>query len=267
MKKIGCIGIGNMGGALLSAICTALPNEDIQVCDTNPTKVAYYTQKYHCHNVSAAHLAADADYILLGVKPQGMKALLESLASAFLSRAEKPTLISMAAGITMEQVRNWSGTLCPVIRIMPNIAVSAGEGMLIYDHTPDVSAETLADFRTMFSTAGKLLPLAENRIDAASAISGCGPAFVCLFAEALADGGVACGLSRNDAYTLVMQTLLGTAKLLAESDKHPGAWKDAITSPAGTTIAGIRTLEQNGFRSAAMEAVIASYMRTLDLQK
>ena len=173
----------------------------------------------------------------------------------------------MAAGVAMEKIRTLAGCDCPVIRLMPNVAASVGEAMILYDHTEDATEEAVADFQTMFCKAGVLLPLAESKIDAGSAISGCGPAFVCLFIEAMADGGVACGLPRATAVELAVQTVIGTGRLLAETGTHPGAMKDAVTSPAGTTIAGVRTLEEKGFRAAAMDAVIAAYERTLGLSK
>ena len=173
----------------------------------------------------------------------------------------------MAAGVAMEKIRTLAGCDCPVIRLMPNVAASVGEAMILYDHTADVPADAVADFQVMFAYAGVLLPLAESKIDAGSAISGCGPAYVCLFIEAMADGGVACGLPRATAMELAIQTVIGTGRLLAETGTHPGAMKDAVTSPAGTTIAGVRTLEEKGFRAAVMDAVIAAYERTLGLAK
>lgn len=264
MKKIGCIGIGNMGGALLTAICKTVAGCDILICDADIEKVTAFTDKYGCQGVTAAEIADAADYIILGVKPQGLLAALSPILTA---RTEKPVLISMAAGVAMEKIRALAGCNCPVIRLMPNVAASVGEAMILYDHTSDVPEEAVADFRTMFTHAGVLLPLAESKIDAGSAISGCGPAFVCLFIEAMADGGVACGLPRATAMELAIQTVIGTGRLLAETGTHPGAMKDAVTSPAGTTIAGVRTLEENGFRAAAMDAVIAAYERTLGLAK
>lgn len=267
MKKLGCIGIGNMGGALLTAICKTVAGCDILICDTDIEKVTSFTDKYGCQGVTAAEIADGADYILLGVKPQGLPGLLASLSPILAARTEKPVLISMAAGVAMEKIRTLVGCACPVIRLMPNVAASVGEAMILYDHTEDAPEEAVADFQAMFRHAGVLLPLAEDKIDAASAISGCGPAYVCLFIEAMADGGVACGLPRATAMELAIQTVIGTGRLLAETGTHPGALKDAVTSPAGTTIAGVRTLEEKGFRAAAMDAVIAAYERTLGLSK
>ena len=267
MKKIGCIGIGNMGGALLTAICKTVSGADILICDADIEKVTSFTDKYGCQGVTAAEIADAADYILLGVKPQGLPGLLASLSPILTARTEKPVLISMAAGVAMEKIRTLAGCDCPVIRLMPNVAASVGEAMILYDHTADVPADAVADFQVMFAYAGVLLPLAESKIDAGSAISGCGPAYVCLFIEAMADGGVACGLPRATAMELAIQTVIGTGRLLAETGTHPGAMKDAVTSPAGTTIAGVRTLEEKGFRAAVMDAVIAAYERTLGLAK
>ena len=139
--------------------------------------------------------------------------------------------------------------------------------MLLYTANDAVTNDEIDAFLHALSKAGKLDEIAEDKIDAASALSGCGPAFVYLFAEALADGAVECGLARDKANLYAAQTLLGAATLLLESGKHPGELKDAVCSPGGTTIAGVHALEQNSFRSAAMSAVTAAYEKTLKLKK
>lgn len=131
----------------------------------------------------------------------------------------------------------------------------------------DAEQGDLDSFAALMAPAGLVDPLDEKLIDAASAISGCGPAYVYLFLEALADGGVACGLPRDKALAYAAQTVEGAARMVLESGKHPGALKDAVCSPAGSTIQGVRALEANGFRSAALEAVIAAYDKTLELGK
>jgi pyrroline-5-carboxylate reductase len=173
----------------------------------------------------------------------------------------------MAAGVAMADIRGMVGADYPIIRIMPNTPVAVGQGMVLYDHTENVSEEALAAFRDFMGFAGRLDPLPEKLIDAGSAVSGCGPAFACLFMEALADGGVACGLPRAKAMEYAAQMLLGTAALALESGQHPGQLKDAVCSPGGSTIAGVRALEQGGFRAAAMNAVEEAYYRTLELGK
>ncbi len=267
MKKIGCIGIGNMGGALLEAICKTEYESETLICDFNTERVNSFTDKYKCKSSSLHEIAVNADYIVLGVKPQNLAELLSSLSSDLSERDTKPVLISMAAGVTTDTILSLTDCDCPIIRIMPNVAASVGEAVILYDHTKNVSENSLDDFRSIFTYAGKLLPIKEEKIDAASAVSGCGPAFVSMFIEALADGGVSCGLPRSTAMELAIQTVIGTGILLADTKMHPGVLKDAVTSPAGTTIAGVRVLENNGFRSAVMEAVIAAKERASGLNK
>ena len=267
MKTIGCIGIGNMGGALLEAICKTEYESNTLICDFNTERVNSFTSKYKCKSASKIEIADNVDYIILGVKPQNLSELLSSLSSNIFSRYVKPVLISMAAGVTTEKILSVIKCDCPVIRIMPNVAASVGEAAILYDYTSNVTEDMLNDFRSMFEFAGKLLHIKEDKIDAASAISGCGPAFVSMFIEALADGGVSCGLPRSTAMELAIQTIIGTGVLLSDTKMHPGVLKDAVTSPAGTTIAGVRALENSGFRAAVMEAVIAAYERASGLNK
>ena len=139
--------------------------------------------------------------------------------------------------------------------------------MTLYAVTPDVSAPQLEGFLQMMAQSGKLCALPESLIDSGCAVSGCGPAFAYLFIEALADGGVECGLPRAQALDYAAQTVLGAARMVLETGRHPGALKDAVCSPGGTTIAGVHALEAGGFRSLAMDAVTAAYDRTLELKK
>ncbi|MBQ3592423.1 MAG: pyrroline-5-carboxylate reductase, partial [Clostridia bacterium] len=142
-----------------------------------------------------------------------------------------------------------------------------GQGMIMYTGAEDVTEEELTLFTELLAPAGMLDRLPENLIDAGTAVSGCGPAFLCLLLEAMADGGVACGLPRQKAIAYAAQTMLGTAQTLLETGKHPGVFKDEVTSPGGSTIAGVRAMEQEGVRAAMMDAVIAAYERNLELGK
>lgn len=253
-----------MGGALARAVLKVLPGEAVLLCDATPGKTDALCA-LGAKSVSLETLAAQADYVVLGVKPQGLEGLFQSL-GGLLARREKPVvLISMAAGTSISKIRTLAGKDYPVIRIMPNTPAAVGEGMILYTVGAGVEDGAVGDFRTAFSKAGRLDEIPEDKIDAASAVSGCGPAFACLFAEALADGGVECGLPRDKASLYAAQMLLGTAKLLLESGKHPGALKDAVCSPGGTTIAGVRALEENAFRGGVMDAVVAAYQKTLKL--
>jgi len=173
----------------------------------------------------------------------------------------------MAAGLSMAEIRRLAGGDYPVIRIMPNMPVAVGEGMILYDRTENVTDEMLQTFLQDMQAAGLFDALPESLIDAGSAVSGCGPAFAFLMMEALADGGVRCGLPRQKAQMYAAQMLKGSAAQLLESGLHPGQLKDAVCSPGGTTIAGVEAMERGGFRAAAMDAVTAAYERTKELAK
>ena len=265
--KFGFIGCGNMGGALAQAVAKSVNPFEIALCDANIEKAAALAESLGCGVALLEQVAQDAQYIFLGVKPQGFEGLFEEISSILKARKDCFVLITMAAGISVAAVEKMCGGKVPVIRIMPNTPVSVGEGMILYTANDAVTETEIETFLHALSKAGKLDEIAEDKIDAASALSGCGPAFVYLFAEAMADGAVECGLARDKANLYAAQTLLGAATLLLESGKHPGELKDAVCSPGGTTIAGVHALEQNSFRHAAMSAVTEAYEKTLKLKK
>ncbi|MBQ9785171.1 MAG: pyrroline-5-carboxylate reductase [Clostridia bacterium] len=266
-KQFGFIGCGNMGGALASAVAKTVSGDEILLCDANLEKAEALAARIGAQTAELSALVSNAQYIFLGVKPQGFDGLFETIRPYLAARADAPVLVSMAAGVSVAAVERMAGCAIPVIRIMPNTPVSVGEGMILYTCNQEVSDEALKGFLTSLSAAGRLDPIEEGKIDAASALSGCGPAFVYLFAEALADGAVECGLARDKANLYAAQTLYGAAKLLLESGKHPGELKDAVCSPGGTTIAGVHALEEGTFRAASMNAVTAAYEKTLQLKK
>ena len=265
--KFGFIGCGNMGGALAQAVVKSVNPFEIALCDANIEKSAALAESLGCGVALLEQVAADCEYIFLGVKPQGFEGLFETIFPILKARKDRFVLISMAAGISVSAIEKMCKMKAPVIRIMPNTPVSVGEGMILYTSNDVVTKVEINTFLHALSKAGKLDEIAEDKIDAASALSGCGPAFVYLFAEALADGAVECGLARDKANLYAAQTLLGAAELLLQSGKHPGELKDAVCSPGGTTIAGVHALEENSFRSATMNAVTAAYEKTLKLKK
>ena len=265
--RFGFIGCGNMGGALLEAVAKRVEGEKIFICDYDEKKTARYAQTLGVHVTTAEDIVGTCDYIFLGVKPQMLEDLLVGLSSILKNRVSAPVLVSMAAGISIAAVEKMTGVDCPVIRIMPNMPVAVGEGMILYDANKKADREGTETFCDALGAAGRLDRLPERLIDAASAVSGCGPAFVFLFAEALADGAVKCGLPREKARTYAAQTLVGAGKMLLETGRHEGELKDAVCSPGGTTIAGVEALESGAFRASAMQAVIAAYERTLELKK
>ena len=266
-NRVGFIGTGNMGGALAKAAARAVAKDMLFVADKFAPKAEELAAALGCKAVTAEEIAKNCGFIVLGVKPQMLGGLLAELKPVLAAREDAFVFVSMAAGVAMADIRGMVGADYPIIRIMPNTPVAVGQGMVLYDHTENVSEEALAAFRDFMGFAGRLDPLPEKLIDAGSAVSGCGPAFACLFMEALADGGVACGLPRAKAMEYAAQMLLGTAALALESGQHPGQLKDAVCSPGGSTIAGVRALEQGGFRAAAMNAVEEAYYRTLELGK
>ena len=266
MSKIGFIGCGNMGGALALAVAKELGGSSVLLCDADRSKASVLADRLSASVTSLEVLVSDADVIFLGVKPQGFEGLLAEIAPRLRERGEAPLLVSMAAGLSIAKISAMLGVPARIIRIMPNTPVAVGEGMILYSTADTVTDSDLALFLSAMKQAGRVTPIPEDKIDAASAVSGCGPAFAYLFAEALADAGVSCGLARADAQMLAAQMMLGSAKMVLESDRNPGALKDAVCSPGGTTIAGVYALEQGGFRASVMSAVMASYRRTLELK-
>ena len=257
------IGAGNMGGALARALCKTLPAQQVILYDILPEKARALAEELGCIAASdAAEAVSQADYVMLGVKPQMMKGAMEKIAPHL---RDNTVLITMAAGPTMDSIQRMAGREHPVIRIMPNTPALVGEGMILYTTNELSKGDCLKVFLHDLAAAGRFMPLEERLIDAGSSVSGCGPAFADLFLEALADGAVACGMPRAQALELAAQTLVGSGRLALEGE-HPGVLKDRVCSPAGTTIQGVRALEKGAFRSAVMEAVIAAYERTLALR-
>lgn len=266
MATYGFIGVGNMGGALARAVCRTVEPDEVFLANRTPEKAETLAAELGCRVSGNSAIAESADFIFLGVKPQMMRGLLTQIGPILAVRKTRFILVTMAAGLTIAQIQQMAGGAYPVIRIMPNTPCSIGEGMTLYACGTEVGEEAEKTFLSDMAGAGRFIALPERLIDAGSAVSGCGPAYVDLFLEALADGGVACGLSRQEAMELAAQTVIGSALLQQKSGKHPSALKDAVCSPGGTTIQGVRVLEQGGFRAAAMGAVVAAYEKTLALK-
>jgi pyrroline-5-carboxylate reductase len=260
--KYGFIGCGNMGGAVARALSQSC--KDILVSDRSG-KAANLAAQLGISYGDNAWIAAECDRIFLCVKPHMMKDVLRPLQTVLAQR--KPVLITMAAGLTMAQIEDYAGAALPVIRMMPNTPTAIGKGVIQYCHNEWVEEDILSDWLSDMHSCGLLDQLEERLIDAASAISGSGPAYMYVFLEALADGAVACGIPRAKAMEYAAMTMAGAAEMYLQTKVHPGALKDAVCSPGGSTIAGIRALEQHGFRGAAMDCVIATYQRNLELGK
>lgn len=257
MYDFGFIGVGNMGGALARAVCKGTKN--VLLANRTREKAQTLALELGCKAGDNEEAAREARFIVLGVKPQMMPVLLDELSPILEARGRGFVLVSMAAGLSMEKLASLAGGDWPVVRLMPNTPAAIGEGVILYDFNEMASHEDLTPLINALAPAGLVERIEERLMDAAGAVSGCGPAFCDLFLEALADGAVACGLPRATALRCAAQMVAGSAKLALETGEHPGALKDAVCSPSGSTIQGVRALERGGFRSAVFEAVAAAY--------
>lgn len=260
--KYGFIGCGNMGGAIAKAVSRV--TQDIMVSDRSG-RASIFAQELGIAYGTPAQVAAKCDRIFLCVKPHMMAGVLAPLQEVLNQR--RPLLITMAAGLTMERIAQLAGGYHRVIRIMPNTPAMIGKGMTQYCRNDLVTDEELESFLADMKYSGYLDALPENLIDAASALSGCGPAYMYMFLEALSDGAVACGIPRDQAMAYAAATMIGAGEMVLQTNKHPGALKDAVCSPGGSTICGVRALEQHGLRAAGMDAVIAAFEKNKVLGK
>lgn len=260
----GFIGTGNMGGALARAACKRHAAQ-VLLADYDNQKAVSLAEQCGCTAGDNAAVAAQCRYVFLGVKPQVLNSVLRSLAPVLAARTDRFVLVSMAAGVTTGSITDTLGAAYPIIRIMPNTPAAIGEGMVLYTTTAQVTEAEQAEFCELMADAGALDSVPEPLMDAGSALSGCGPAFVYLFIEALADGAVECGLPRDKALRYAARTVAGAAQMVETDGRHPGELKDAVCSPGGSTIAGVHALEDGAFRGAVMGAVQAAFERTREL--
>lgn len=260
--KYGFIGCGNMGGAIAKALSKA--TKDILIADRSQ-RVKEEAEAMGCAFGTNEAVAASCDRVFLAVKPQMMAQVLAPLSPVLAEK--QPLLITMAAGLTMEKIEAMAGVRLPIIRIMPNTPVAVSKGMILYCTNDLVDEAVLADFLGDMAFCGRLDALPEGLFDAATTVSGCGPAYFYMFLEAMADGGVACGLPRDKALQYAAATMAGAAEMVLSTGRHPGDLKDAVCSPGGSTIAGVLALEQNGMRGAVTECMAAAYKRNQELGK
>ena len=259
--KYGFIGCGNMGGALARALTKT--TKDVIIAD--PSSYAEELAAQMDCEYGTNEESARCDRVFLAVKPNILGVVLANLRP--ILKVHKPLLISMAAGVSIEQIESYAGMELPIIRIMPNTPAAVGKGMITYCTNELVDEDTVEDFLTDMCMAGHFDRLDEKLMEAVTAVTGCGPAYMYMMIEAMADGGVACGLPRAKAQLYAAMTMAGAAEMVMKSGMHPGALKDAVCSPGGSTIAGVRTLEQHGFRGAVMDCVDAAYRKSQDLGK
>ncbi len=260
--KYGFIGCGNMGGAVAHALSKV--TTDFCVSDRSG-KAKKIADELGVVYTDTKTIAATCERIFLCVKPQMMAGVLGEISDILAEK--QPVLITMAAGITAQSICSMAGAQLPVIRIMPNTPVAVEKGVVLCCKNDLVTDEVLEDFVSELKYAGRIDMLPEKLFDPATAVSGCGPAYAYMFIDALADGAVSCGVPREKALEYAACVLAGAAEMVLTSKKHPGALKDAVCSPGGSTIEGVRVLEQEGFRSAVINCVVAACEKNRELGK
>ena len=266
VQTIGFIGGGMMAGAILDGMVHRMKKNPAELFVSERRQERCYelnTMYGVTAKTSADSFIGKVDAVLFAVKPQALDAALEEIAPKVKPDAR---IISIVAGVPVARFEKaFPGH--PIVRVMPNTPLSVGEGMSAY--TLNAAAEAVADTTAeeIFSSCGKAVKVTESLMDAVTGLSGSGPAYAFLMIDALSDGGVMAGLPRDNARIMAAQTLLGAAKMVLETGKHPDVLRDAVTSPAGTTIAGVRVMEQQGVRGALIDAVMAATKRSEELGK
>jgi pyrroline-5-carboxylate reductase len=255
--KLGFIGCGNMAKAIIQGIASKglVAPENIMGSNSNANHAAQTHELLGIQTTTSnTEVVAHADIVFLCVKPQQYAAVLAEIKA---SLAENQILVSIAPGKTLAWLEEQLGHPAKLVRVMPNTPALVGEGTTTYCLGSLISPEEAATIAKLLESFGMAIELKEHLMDAASAVGGSAPAYVYLFIEALADGGVAEGLPREQALTIAAQTVLGSAKMVLESGKHPGQLKDEVCSPGGSTIEGVRELEAGAFRGTTMAAIQA----------
>ena len=263
MKTIGIIGLGNMG-SVIATIAAKHETYPVLLANRTHEKAVNLAENLNATAVTNRQVFEQANVIFLGVKPNQIQELLEENKN-ILERRESILLISMAAGVTLEQLELMTDTRHRWIRMMPNTPLQVEEGVISFSLGGNVTTSDKEEFVRLLQSAGLLVELPEAQIDAATALAGCGPAFVYIFIEALAEAGVSMGLSRELALQLAVQTVKGSATMVYETKEHPAILKEKVCSPGGSTIAGVISLEQTGFRSSVIEATRRAKQRTKEL--
>jgi pyrroline-5-carboxylate reductase len=263
-KRLGFIGVGNMGEALVRGLLkagTARP-EQILVSARRKERVEELRMLHGVRGGTNAEVAAASDVVVLAVKPQILDQVLREISHAV---SNDKLIVSVAAGVPIAAIERRLRPPMRIVRTMPNTPATVAAGataIALGEHATDAD---LATVKAIFDSVGITVVLEESQLDAVTGLSGSGPAYLFLIIEALSDAGVKVGLSRRASMQLASQTVLGSAKLLIESGQHPGMLKDGVTSPGGTAIAGLHTLEAGGLRNVLMNAVEAATRRSREL--
>lgn len=264
-KRVAFLGAGNMGEALIKGLTQSglVPAGSITAADPRADHLGQIATRYGVRAVTDnSALVSGADVVILAVKPQIMGSVLKEITPVV---DEGKLLISIAAGVATRKLRDQLGKPARLIRVMPNTPALVLEGVTAIARAEGLRPGDLETAQELFAAVGRVVVLEESAMDAVTGLSGSGPAYVAIAIEALADGGVKMGLDRATATLLAAQTVLGSARLILETGVHPGQLKDMVSSPGGTTIAGIAALEDGGLRRVLMQAVERATLRSREL--
>ena len=264
--KLGFIGCGNMAQAMITGIIgqNVVPAEEIIAADPASDKIEEVKEKLQINITTDNCEAAKADIVVLSVKPQMYKDVIHEIRD-YITKSQ--LVVTIAAGVAMAQSVRQFGKEVKIVRVMPNTPALVGEGMAGICRNEYTTSEDMEKVCRIFRSFGKVEIVTESLMDAVVGVSGSSPAYVYMFIEALADAAVMQGIPRDKAYTFAAQSVYGSAKMVLETGKHPGELKDAVCSPAGTTIEAVRVLEEKGMRSAVIEATIAASEKSKEMGK
>ena len=263
MTRIAILGAGVMGGALLSALLrSGHPATDLVLSERMVAATQATAQEYAVASAPVAEAAQGADIVVLAVKPQDMSALLAQIHESI---GAQTLVISVAAGISTEYLENRLPANTGVVRVMPNTPAQVDQGMSALSAGQHCTSEHLEQAQSLLSTFGRVVVLEEKHQDAATAISGSGPAYIFYVTEAMIEAGVLLGLPRSTATEMVVQTLYGAATMIRETGEHPSILREQVSSPGGTSVAALRALEDHKVRAAFLTAIEAAAHRSAEL--
>lgn len=261
---LGCIGVGAMGTALIAGVLEAelVSPPHVVIADADAKRVQHVVSDYGVREATNVQVAESSETVIVAVKPDTVPAVLDEIAPHLRPGA---CVVSVAAGVPLSLIEKHVAPHTAAVRAMPNTPCLVGAGAVALARGTEATDEHVARVAALFGAVGETVVVAEQMMDAVTGLSGSGPAYVYLFIEALADGGVGAGLPRDVALRLAAQTVRGAAEMVMQTGRHPGELKDMVTSPAGTTIAGVGMLEDAAFRAACMRAVKVAARRSREL--
>ncbi len=266
MPRFAIFGLGNMGEAILKALLkSGAARKELYPVEIKAERAALIERLYKVTmEKESGRAAAQSDFIFLAVKPQDAEAFLKNIAP-FVE--DRHVIVSVMAGITSSTIAAHVGKPVKVVRVMPNLAVRIGEGAIGLSHNELVGPDEIEEVRKLFASAGTVVEVKEDLLDSITALGASGPAFLLLFVEAMIDAGVRVGLPRDKSRAIVLQMVKGTMALLEEEALHPSLMREMITSPGGTTIAGLSIMEERGFKGTVIRAVEEARNRSKELSQ